>query len=129
MLVGEIVIPVTGIGAAVTVILLVAAKLPSEVLTVIAAVPGELPAITSPEADTEATPGALLVQTTLLSSASTGRTVSISCVVSPTIKVAVAGLSCTEVTLTGPGVSGPGQERRKKAAITQSPSSIYFFIT
>jgi hypothetical protein len=74
--------------SSVTVTEQVAVLLPSSVLTAIVAVPSDT-AVTRPVADTVATDGLLLLQTTFLLAALEGETVAVNCSVAPTTNESV----------------------------------------
>src|SRR5690606_19828582 len=85
----------------VTVIVLVAVKLPSSVVTVTVALPADS-AVTKPDALTSATAGSLDVQVTDGLAALAGDTLAVSCWVSPTKSDAAVGSTLTPVTGTLP---------------------------
>jgi len=95
--VGVTLTPETATGAASTFIVEVAVKLPSAVVTVIVAIPTDMP-VTNPFVLTEAT---LEDQLTEVSSAFNGKTVAVSNCVAPSNKVVVVGETVTPVTSTG----------------------------
>ena len=104
---GVTVMEVTGKTSAATVTAQVAVKLPSVVVTVMVAVPTAT-AVTLPSASTVATVSSSEVQVTLLSVASSGRTVAVRVAVPPSTSERVAGARVTSVTATGSSGSGPG---------------------